>query len=124
MVCQPPRLLALLVLTALGVSDLGRPAAAATYRQQHAECAAGGIGASQLDELGALRQALRNDLQVILVLDPNFEHCWEAVPVNALSRATLLCWASSLRDVLTATEEEPEGHPLLVSRLAQECCPA
>lgn len=109
--------LALGLLLVAGLHLGGAPAAAPAAAAAPAhECSAG--DSAQID---ALQHALETDLKVIFVLDPNFELCWERVPVNGLSNATLLPFVRSLRDVFTATPEDPEGWPLEVRCLTFAC---
>mmetsp|Transcript_3835 Transcript_3835/g.11075 ORF Transcript_3835/g.11075 Transcript_3835/m.11075 type:complete len:845 (+) Transcript_3835:571-3105(+) len=56
-----------------------------------------------------LSQSLASHLSVLWVLDPNFRLCHEAVPVNPLTRGTILSWAAELRDALKAHAGEPYG---------------
>ncbi len=108
---QRPLLLPALLLSNLlllfACCPYGSAAAAAATP---AACASAGGGA----QVEALRDALQRNLKVIFVIDPNSDLCWERIPVNALSSATLLRWAGGLRDVLTATAEEPGGELLRV----------
>lgn len=48
---------------------------------------------------------LLKDLQVIFVLDPNFHLCWEHIPVDDFTRATVLPWVKGLTDIFAETVE-------------------
>jgi len=77
------------------------------------ECAAHTVGGAKVAS-ATLQHALLHNLTIIFVLDANFARCWERVPVNDLTRGSLLKFAAGLKDVLTATPDNPAGDPLKV----------
>lgn len=58
-------------------------------------------------------------MEVLYVLDPNFYLCWESVPVDELSKASLLPWLLELQDLATQTQSHPAGELLEVRSCAQ-----
>ena len=48
-------------------------------------------------------------VELLYVLDPNFYLCWEAVPVDEMSRSSLLPWLLRMRDFATQTLASPGG---------------
>ncbi len=57
---------------------------------------------------------LQKGMSVLLVLDPNWQLCYETVHVDDFAKDGLLPWVSSLRDALTIHPENPEGNFLKV----------
>lgn len=64
-----------------------------------------------------LTDLLQTNLSVLLVLDPNWQLCYETVDIDDFSRSGLLPWVSGLRDALTASPGTPEGNFLKVHNL-------
>lgn len=68
---------------------------------------------------------LTKDLQVIFVLDPNFHLCWEHIPVDDITRATILPWVGGLTDILAETLEYLQvKHSLLLIPTHDQCLSA
>ena len=59
-------------------------------------------------------EGLMSDINILLVLDPNFFLCWESILIDETTKDTLLPWVSSLRDVFTSSSESPAGLDLEV----------
>ena len=77
--------------------------------------AADGEQAGQIRELfltGDVSRLAR--IELLYVLDPNFYLCWEAVPIDELSKSSLLPWLLRLRDFATQTIALPAGSLLEV----------
>ena len=59
-------------------------------------------------------EGLMSDINILLVLDPNFFLCWESILIDETTKDTLLPWVSSIRDVFTSSSESPAGLDLEV----------
>lgn len=57
---------------------------------------------------------LSEHLEVVFVLDPNFHLCWEHIPVDDWTRATILPWVKGLKDFF-AEDDDLQVHHLLRS---------
>lgn len=67
---------------------------------------------------------LMKDLQVIFVLDPNFHLCWEHIPVDEYTRATILPWVQGLTDIFAETVEYLQVKILLLVPNHNQCLSA
>jgi hypothetical protein len=61
-----------------------------------------------------LSSLCQNDLSVVLVLDPNWQLCFEQVDVNEFTRTGLLSWIHGLRDPFTKHSGHLQGDYLKV----------
>ena len=59
-------------------------------------------------------------IELLYVLDPNFYLCWEAVPIDEMSRSSLLPWLLRLKDFATQTLVSPGGDFLEVRSSAMQ----
>lgn len=57
------------------------------------------------------------NISILFVLDPNCPLCFEDVGIDEYTNITLLPWIRGLKDALTATSDNPDGHDLKVSQL-------
>ena len=72
--------------------------------------AADGKQASQTRDLFITGDVSRlAKIELLYVLDPNFYLCWEAVPIDEMSRSSLLPWLLRLKDFATQTLASPGG---------------
>lgn len=67
------------------------------------------------DIASSLSTLCQSDLSVLLVLDPNWQLCFEEVDVDDFAKGGLLPWVAGLRDALTIHPAKPEGDFLKVS---------
>ena len=62
----------------------------------------------------SLTSLLQKGMSVLLVLDPNWQLCYETVEIDDFAREGLLSWVSGLRDALTLHPGNPDGDFLKV----------
>ena len=109
--------LAVLLVLALSLTSCCR-----SFAKQQDQCGAKPGNESWTAEAWQeARQSLENDASVIFVLDPNFILCWETVPIDAFTNATLLPWIRELKDALTVSRHSA-GEDLQVPRPSLSIC--
>jgi hypothetical protein len=65
------------------------------------------------------REGLRSldEMQVLYVMDPNSDICFEKVYIDDVAAVHLLPWVRGLRDELTRSPSNPEGEELEVKHI-------
>jgi len=60
-------------------------------------------------------KASSTDVFVLLVLDPNWQLCYDNVAIDTWAQEGVLAWVGGLRDALTIGPHNPDGDFLEVS---------
>lgn len=60
---------------------------------------------------------LNGDLSILLVLDPNWQLCYDNVKIDTYAKEGVLRWVAGLRDALTIGPHNPDGDFLMACHL-------